>query len=172
MPAPEPGITLSTPHVSYAGGIQTGAASDTEWKAVRVVLAEMTPAVHALIVSPLLDCGLVAHPHSTLVRIFIGDQQLLIESCSTDARIVGLQIWELGVSHEFSLRFESSLEFWDFMRVVSEVMFGAEVRRADLIAQVPSVLDTMPSHGTSQNMRLLCKNEAHYSQSTNEAETL
>ncbi|KAI0700646.1 hypothetical protein C8T65DRAFT_741977 [Cerioporus squamosus] len=143
-----PYVELSTPHAFFTDGLKTTAGTLDQWRPVVVVMAELAAATptFTLTVCPVPDCGLVTHPPTPTVQLILPEDRVLIKSCSSDARIVGLRRWAAGIAVDFSLRFKDSVEFWDFLRIVSRVQSEYKIRRADYDDQSSQVVTTILSH--------------------------
>ncbi len=74
---------------------------------------------------------------------------------------MGLRAWNKGTSTEFSVRFDTDLEFWDFVRIFSRVVLEGQTLREDLMLRLESVLDTVPAHRPTAGAPKLCTDEAH-----------
>lgn len=76
---------------------------------------------------------------------------------------MGLRAWTKGTATEFSVRFDTDLEFWDFVRIFARVMLEGEALREDLMLRVNQVLETVPAHRPMAGMRNWCTDHAHAS---------
>ncbi len=74
---------------------------------------------------------------------------------------MGLRAWNKGTATEFSVRFDTDIEFWDFVRIFSRVVLEGQTLREDLMLRIESVLDTVPAHRPIAGARKLCTDEAH-----------
>ncbi|RDX50951.1 hypothetical protein OH76DRAFT_1481998 [Lentinus brumalis] len=156
-------VELSTPHAAFAEGLTDSADNSDQWKHVSVTLAELSAATltYAIVVCEALECDLIIYPPVPLVQLVLPLDRVAIESCSTDARVVGLRRRTGDRPVDFRLRFDHLNEFWDFLRIVSRVESEYQILRANYVAQMGQVVDSVPSHEPSPALRVLCSYEAH-----------
>ncbi len=62
----------------------------------------------------------------------------------------------------FYLQFQSSLDYWSFMDVVSEVKVKEASRLEDYRSQLSHIYDTIPCHSSTRAVGGLCSNAAHF----------
>ncbi|KAI0712371.1 hypothetical protein C8Q76DRAFT_693976 [Earliella scabrosa] len=168
MPDSGPGIELSTPHAHYIGELRSCFDREESWTHATVVLAELTSKTYALVVCPTLSCNLVPYPPSAIVQMLIPEDGLLLKTCSSESRVIGLRRWTAGVCTDFTLHFAMPLEFWDCLRIISRVMTEGEAQRFDAMDAVKGVLNTIPTHTPKESgARKLCTNDAHYQNAPN-----
>ncbi|TFK80347.1 hypothetical protein K466DRAFT_605422 [Polyporus arcularius HHB13444] len=134
-------IVLSTAEAFYRDEAGTSPTPQLkQWKQVRVVVGEMDDGTYALIVCPVLDCGLIALPPLPLIELFLPELDALIDG----------------------QEFQSSLDYWSFMDVVSEVKVKEASRLEDYRSQLSHIYDTIPCHSSTRAVGGLCSNAAHF----------
>ncbi len=135
----------------------------------------------ALIVCPVLNCGLIALPPLPLVELFLPEPEALIDGqevrsirshkevisacfqCDKTIHITRRIVprGTCGASN-FYLQFRSLLDYWSFMDVVSEVKVKEASRLEDYRSQLSNMYDTIPSHSSTSAVGGLCSNDAHF----------
>ncbi|PIL31024.1 hypothetical protein GSI_05718 [Ganoderma sinense ZZ0214-1] len=128
-----------------------------EWQPARVILAEITKEIYGLVVCPVLECGLAAHPVRPSCEMLIpetGSTFVLDE----DEKRVG---WAADSRTVFYLKFDDMLEFWEFGSTVAHLRSDEEIRKADLLYKLSLVRLFVPSHGPGGLMDAICTNVDH-----------
>ncbi|PIL29461.1 hypothetical protein GSI_08403 [Ganoderma sinense ZZ0214-1] len=160
-PADPPYIALSTPYAWYCDGAETPAEDPDAWKRVIVLVAELTPKSICLVVCPVLDCDLAPHPCQPIVQVLFPEDQATLQSSDAENKVVRFHLFKKECASHFSLRFSDPLEFWDCVRLISNVLCEAEGHRSDLVLRMSQAIDSIPSHQPGQAAACLCANQKH-----------